>query len=68
LNEDGIANPDDDHSVEIGDRPIFAPLEQVISDNCKEMQQNVVASPRLNVAFYVFATTSVLFFFHSLFT
>lgn len=40
---------DDQTTVEIGERPIFAPVEQVISDNCMEMIQRTIASPRLNV-------------------
>ena len=49
LNDDGTEDIDDDQTVEIGERPIFAPLEQVISDNCMEMLQTRIASPRFGV-------------------
>ncbi|KAH3801387.1 hypothetical protein DPMN_155036 [Dreissena polymorpha] len=36
-------------TASIEGRPIFAPLAQVISDNCREMLQSRIPFPRINV-------------------
>ena len=49
LNDNDTENVNDDLPVNIGDRPIFTPLEQMISDNCLVMLQTRIPSPRLNI-------------------